>query len=203
MKTSRIIWLVAGIVGTLGVIALIVFGVLNRNEAGLLNPEVTWRSSEFPLLMEVDVYSVEAPSEEDVQRAHEATDDAISFINDRLGFEAYRRVDLVPRNHVHVLVGVPQESVNSDTIGESGIADAGGTFSLSGSEAHWTHCNIQTSNTGNLLDLVLKHELGHCLGLAHDESSRSIMFPVQKDFSGFPPDLSDHDIKILRDLYAP
>ena len=56
-----------------------------------------------------------------------------------------------------------------------------------------------------MLKLVLYHEFGHCLGLAHDDYPKSIMYPTMTPIpDGIqPPWFSDYDRRLLRDLYAP
>jgi len=50
---------------------------------------------------------------------------------------------------------------------------------------------------------VVYHELGHCVGLAHDEFTMSVMHPRAPDFADSvpPPWLSDKDSEALRERY--
>ena len=69
-------------------------------------------------------------------------------------------------------------------------------------------CLVTTNNTGtvDMLDLVLQHELGHCLGLAHDDYTESIMYGgagrALRVTSGFPPHISDSDRELLRHQFV-
>jgi predicted Zn-dependent protease len=195
------LWLGAGF--TVIVIGLIVFGVLTHSEAGLTRPTVTWQKSRFPLTVSAVAYA--GPSDEAVGAAQSA----IKAVNSRLGFQALTLVD-GPAD-IYVAVGVPQESRNSSPIAYETVAlkDAGGFYRVNAAVGagglHWNDCHIMTSNTGTsvILHQVLQHEFGHCLGLAHDDFTQSIMYPVQKEYEGFPPTFTDSDRKLLRKLYAP
>jgi len=58
---------------------------------------------------------------------------------------------------------------------------------------------------GELLNLTIHHELGHCLGLAHDDFEQSIMRREQSPtpWGQLPPWISDDDRALVRSLYAP
>jgi len=184
-------------------VVLLVVGVLTRDEPGLKYPEASWSKEAFPLLVEVDAYAGVSP--EEVKKARTAVSEAVKITNDQLGFEAFKVVGLVAHSHVFVQIGVPQQ-VGQEPIDGVIVESAGGAALLSGEEnqgaKHWTGCFVQTSNTVDLLEQVLRHELGHCLGLAHDEHQGSIMYPVQRGHN-FLPSITDHDREILRNRYAP
>lgn len=193
------LWLGAGF--TVIVIGLIAFGVLTHSEAGLTRPGTTWEKSKFPLAVGAAAYA--GPESDAVS----SVQSAIKAVNSRLGFTALALVD-GPADIV-VTVGVPQESSNSSPIAYDTLAlkDAGGFYRVNAETTgkHWVNCSIETSNTGTLVILhqVLIHEFGHCLGLAHDDFTLSIMYPTQAEYDGIPPTFTDSDRKLLRKLYAP
>lgn len=193
------LWLFAGFVVIVG--GLITFGVLTHSEAGLTRPGTTWEKAKFPISVSAKAYA--GPDQDAVS----SVQSAIKAVNSRLGFSALALVD--GPGTIQVTIGVPQESSNSAPIAYDTLAlkDAGGFFRVnaaSGSK-HWVNCLIETSNTGSsvILYQVLQHEFGHCLGLAHDDFTQSIMYPTQAEYEGLPPTFTDSDRKLLRKLYAP
>lgn len=64
---------------------------------------------------------------------------------------------------------------------------------------------LDVSSIDRLLYLVLQHELGHLVGLSHDDFHMSVMFPIQQDDSMRDrmsmAYLTDFDIALLRELY--
>ena len=65
---------------------------------------------------------------------------------------------------------------------------------------------VSTRNLHSAQVIAAMHELGHCLGLAHDWDAGSVMFPdLQLDEQGFtrfpPPVIRDNDIAAIRSLY--
>lgn len=91
-----------------------------------------------------------------------------------------------------------------------GVAHEPGYLDAHGDASHavtpmGVYCEARTSNTGTseILHLVLQHEIGHCLGLAHDDYESSIMYPEQRSTPDgqFPPRISDSDKTLLRGLY--
>jgi predicted Zn-dependent protease len=60
--------------------------------------------------------------------------------------------------------------------------------------------------TNRLAYLIAVHELGHVIGLAHDDFESSPMYPVTVDDSGSEVlrtiRVSDSDVRLLRTTYA-
>jgi predicted Zn-dependent protease len=72
----------------------------------------------------------------------------------------------------------------------------------------YEECEVWTMNVvgpNDLEWLTTYHEMGHCLGLAHDDYEQSIMHPVQRPTADatIPPWISDYDRDLLRERYMP
>jgi hypothetical protein len=191
-------WVVAGM--SVLAAALIAYGVLTHEEPGLMKDgSATWPQELFPL--KVSAVSYRADDHTALTGDHkDALKSAIKTINGRLSFKALQRVGLEETASIKVTIGVPQQK---------GFVDPGGHFELRTSSLDKTQlvaCDVFTSNTGTqeLLGLTLEHELGHCLGLAHDPFDASIMREVQSPtpMGAFPPRITDYDREVLRGLYA-
>lgn len=177
------------IVGVLTVVALsgVVYGVLSHTEPGFAETTPPWDREDMPLGLCVSTYASEGhtdPSDLD------NTIDVIGTINARLGFDVYEISG--DDCDVELIYGVPAEM---------GWQDPGGTATMFD-----TSCMAEISNVhGEVRDLVVYHELGHCLGLAHDDFESSIMRRVQRETpdGAFPPWISDWDRELLRVIYGP
>lgn len=120
---------------------------------------------------------------------------AVEAVNVRMGFEVYR---MGPGSHtpVAVTLGAP--------VGDG--ADPGAHARVSLSEGRILSCEIQTRAMGTAVatELMLRHELGHCLGLTHDDFESSIMFPtvpIEVPMGQFPPRFTDDDRDAVRERY--
>lgn len=216
VKTKRILSLTFFSVLLTVTLGLLIFAVITHEEPGLIrvcmdsqdryNPECPefsgWSTDDVPLIVGVTSSNPYPPADPD-----EAVTSVVQTINTRLGFMllVVEEGGCLPDHDICVDVGVAHEP---------GFMDAHGDAQhLQTSEG--LRCNARTSNTGTseLLYLVLQHELGHCIGLAHDGFTLSIMCgddpydgrgdcALPMSYEGFPPYITDDDRKTLRVLYG-
>lgn len=197
-KSWKFMAIIFAVVAALA-IAGVVYGVVTHEEPGLMEDAPRWEQSDFPLTVCPASYAPGMPA---LNEAQNEVANAAERINRRLGFVALEVSYVCEIEHtcgncdINVLVGVPAES---------GWVDPGGSAALVRTDMG-TSCDMETSNVhGELLDLTIQHELGHCLGLAHDDFELSIMRPVQSETPDgeLPPRLTDFDRELLRGLYMP
>lgn len=166
----------------------VAYGVMNHSEPGLAPSSISWPPDRLPL--DVCPHSYVGSSTDAVL----AVAGAVGTTNERLGFDAFR-TSLDPETcDVTVEIGVPAEVGWMDPGGDARVVNG-------------PVCEVRTSNTGTteILGLVLQHELGHCLGLAHDEWTGSIMRREQSSTptGELPPRITDLDRDLLVSLYGP
>lgn len=210
MKTRNIVMLV--ILGVLAVTALVlvIVGVATHTEAGLLTAcdhpssrldysgdcfDVQWERDQFPLLVHASTSNPHPPADPE-----DATRSVIRLLNGRLGFDALQWTDTPEEADITVTIGVAQE------VG-LWMDDANGAASHIRLPDGGLRCEVTTWNTGTneMLDKVLTHEMGHALGLAHDDFEDSAMYySVRPDGARITRlRITDHDRNLLRELYAP
>lgn len=180
-------------------IVMIVIGVSTHEEPTLISPENSWERT--PLLVSCQLYGVTAHESPEARRendrACQTVWDVIETVNIRLGFQMLSMTGDVG--------GVIHVSMRSPV--EVGMDGPGGHFDLVGTGTEYERCEIRTMNvSGGASDLewlTVYHEIGHCLGLAHDDYRQSIMFPTQEPTPDrtLPPWISDFDRAALREKY--
>jgi hypothetical protein len=178
---------------TLTVAVMLVYGIVTHTEAGFMEERPLWEPGDFPL-------TVCASSYVETEHRTDAVAYAVATTNSRLGFDAYVLMPVgTTACSVSIVLGAPLDV---------GATDPGGDAVFDSRVP--AHCAISTVNTGTaeLTQLTLQHELGHCLGLAHDDFRSSIMFGGEGNSlaptpSGqFPPRITDSDRALLREAYA-
>lgn len=170
-----------------GVVILIVYGVLTHKEAGFTpGGKTRWEKSDFPLSIAI----VKQDDELGKMNA-KALMGAVDALNSRLGFEAFAYPDVLPcKADVEVNFQVPYEKDRMET---SGLATC-----------KKGRCQVDICNTATLAatSLAVRHELGHVLGLDHDDFEDSLMYGGELN-AGQQYRLTDYDRSIIRARYAP
>ena len=200
MKKTHIAILVAFVALCVAVAVFLPWGILTHKEPGFTNPRAVW--GHIPLTVGCRGYT---PQDGD---ACDAAEEVVSRINHRIGRDSrtllrYQGADSTA--DIEIVMRAPVEV---------GADEPGGNFVLVAHGERYEHCTVRTMNaSGGANDmelLTLYHEIGHCLGLDHDDESRSgpltrdsIMRPVQEATRDrvIPNTLTDWDVNIIRDKY--
>ena len=171
------------------VVALVIYAVATHGESGFSSKAYKWNKKDFPL--PVGIVN-EDPKLSQLNR--EALRSAVSITNNRLGFQAFQISSAgafwYERVRITVEFQVPYEK---DKMEHSGLATCMQDF-----------CRVQICNVGTLAGtvLALRHELGHVLGLAHDDFEDSLMYEGGLN-ENQQYRLTDYDRSIIRARYAP
>jgi predicted Zn-dependent protease len=174
---------------TIASIAGVIYGVSTHTEAGLMR--VCWRSDgeaiydrcpddtgsdlvwdHVPVTIRVQPYVAGA----DISSGRSAVSEAVSLWNAQVGVELMRVSD-EPTADAVITWGAPIE-VDAEQY------DAGGWCEHHNDGRRMTaEVGIVSIATTRLAYLVTVHELGHLMGLAHDDFESSPMYPLTRDDS--------------------
>lgn len=177
MKPGEIVLAVFFGVFCLLCIGLVIFGVTQHTEPGLMM--VCWNANgeaEFDTACGDEASEIRwdrVPLVVDSEVEDEALNSAVSTFNSQVGCEMLR----LSTGSV-----VPNVTVNTDSVFDVGSPDVIGGMTSFTRYANGTvsaEVNVAAVTNSYLRQRVLVHEFGHVFGLAHDNFESSVMFPVQ------------------------
>jgi hypothetical protein len=225
-KPVNIVITVLAAVAAALAIVLIAWGVTHHEEGGILEvcwagdglaqyvegseddhgpcegaEELVWPQEQIPLT----VAPVSADGQPLASDANEVRvlGQAISDLNSQVGFELFRLgTGLQPSDAEARFGGAFLGGAGEPSPPPGYVAHRHGV-----SESYRGHVWIRSDvgESSRLLYLVLQHELLHLAGLAHDDFTASIMYPLTRDeWEGgamSTAHVTDHDVALLRSLY--
>lgn len=194
------VWVVFSVCSA-AVLGGVLYGVLTqREEPGFFDGAPTWQR--LPITVSVGRYSSEGTLYENADR--KLADRIVGRINNQIGTEVLRLIDLSFAAHkanaanaadIAVEMGVPWD------VGR--VSDEGGRAELRHHATHAVGCDVIVSSmvAWALEGALLHHELGHCLGLADDTLSTSIMYQQASERT-VGREFTSHDADLLRSRYV-
>ena len=210
MSIADRVMVIGAVVLTLAVLSLTLYGVLHHTEQGLLTAcdtpngaldyngdcsQVKWNQSQIPLQVYIESSNPYPPLAPD-----SALSSVVSHINHSFGFRLLSATS--NEGDADIRVDFASAAVVSSLHLHN--ANGGALHHRKADGSLW--CEVRTWNTGTaeLADKALTHELGHCLGLTHDDFPASAMYPRIVSDSNFRPTrlrFTDYDRALLHRLY--
>lgn len=185
-----------GVFGAI-VVGLLVYGLVTRDKCAL--PGITvFDRGRLPLHLLVD-HSFGL-------RFRQALTEAVELLNGRLGAtwvvypgatgEGGSLVPVDPYN------GGAEDSKHRKAFAYAHllVTEAGNAIAAAAVRVNTKRYDLNDLSITELRN-ALAHELGHCLGLAHDDLADSIMHPNARVGMSMDATLTDNDVEFLRDAY--
>jgi hypothetical protein len=192
-------WIVSIIV-LIFIASAITYGVLTQYDRGFLSKngnELYYDKEDLPIQF---AYTSEVP----VQYLDTFTN-VISELNERIGFKLFQTTMIDWNNEkdgvegtINVLVDVVKSFDHNPFCGGTTVIKSD-TRSENAGRILAVHIKIGSNLTSTKLVAAIKHEIGHALGLAHDDKQSSVMHHYTGEDS--LKDFTENDINRLRKKY--
>lgn len=178
------------------ILAVVVAGAVGyflakrQADKGFLPQYRTWRPHWVPLTILID--------DELTEEVLEALKKAIEFWNEQIGFRLFHDIEEEPKRVGFYMIVVPKTDGKVATTKLTFDREDGMISSATVKVRQDVFAELNEGE--NQQRNVMAHELGHCLGLAHDHIPISIMHPK---LQAIAPYVTDPDTVLLRRVYRP
>jgi hypothetical protein len=198
VKRAKMYFVVLGIV-VITIIGFIVYGLLTQYDRGFLTKdgyELFYDKTDLPVQFS---YTKDVPIE-----YLNAVTNVVNQLNNNLGFKLIRTTLIAWDNENSDIEGTINALIDIYKNNESNPYCGGTTIVKSdtkrGNEGKILAVHIKLKNNlrGKELETAVRHEIGHALGLDHDDKSTSVM---NNYIEGKLKYFTDRDINRLKELY--
>lgn len=189
MKKRNIIFVVSLVVLFLVAGGAVLYGALSHNEP-TFRGYGQWQS--VPVNVSCRPYF-------QTENRCDFVESQISRFNRRVGGEIFRYVE-DDYSRIEIVTGYPHDVGGSHRQGAAALEIS--------SDGNIISCEILSKYVPDdeVFGHVIRHELGHCLDLDHDNFESSLMFPstyhLPVPMGTFPPRLTDTDRDAIRERYG-
>lgn len=200
IKRTKVYWIIFTII-LIFIASAITYGVLTQYDRGFLSKngnELYYDKEDLPIQF---AYTFEVP----VQYLDTFVN-IISELNERIGFKLLKTTMVAWNNKkgdvegtINVLVDVVKSFDHNPFCGGTTIVKSD-TRSENAGRILAVHIKMKNNLTSTKLVVAIKHEIGHALGLAHDDKLSSVMHNYTGEDS--LKDFTESDINRLRKKYT-